>query len=607
MGGSPTAIGGNGPYTYSWTPTTGVSSPTKGQTQASPNQTTVYTVLVTDQAGCQGTDSLTVSIGGPAPASYSVASEQKISNTFGSLPITLAKFDLFGSSVAPVGDLNGDGNEDIIVGAPKSDAGGKDKGAAHILFLTATGTVSSATTISGAAGSLDPSFETLSRKDFFGADVGNLGDVDGDGVTDVIIGAPGDDQVRKEAGAFYIVMLTTDGLVKDYQKVTQHVGGFTPILDKKDGCGAAVDGVGDFDGDGIPDALVGSPFDDDGQKDAGGAYIVYLNNDGTVKGNDKISNNTTFSIFQTGKKDNNGSSVALIDDLDGNGIQDIIMGAVGDDDGGSNKGAAYVLFMDTVGGASVIAAQKISDLEGGFSCVLRKKDLMGMGGATLADFDNDGNADIVVGVPRRDGDNRDEGFAYVFFLDSDGNVTSSTTIGSLTGGFSSTINKRDLFATGIANIGDLDNDGFDDLAIGAPEVDDGSKNSGGIWILFSDNSPADPAKFGDVLSENIDDLEDGESEFSNEIKMTLENDIQVSIYPNPNTGVFKVSIRGLENEALDLSVYNNISQQIFHSEYPQLSGQFDETIDISNFPTGLYMVSLKVGNQDAVRKVLVID
>ena len=102
---------------------------------------------------------------------------------------TLADVDCFGSSVASLGDLDGDGVTDLAVGAGGDDTGGSDRGAVHVLFMNANGTVKSSVKIaSGTNGG-----PTLADFDHFGSSVASLGDLDGDGVTDLAVGAHGDD------------------------------------------------------------------------------------------------------------------------------------------------------------------------------------------------------------------------------------------------------------------------------------------------------------------------------------------------------------------------------------------------------------------------------
>ena len=197
-----------------------------------------------------------------------VDGEQKISNTAGGLSAVLDDDDQFGRSIAPLGDLDGDGVVDIAVGAHDDD-GGSNRGALHILFLNADGTVKSEQKISSTTGGLTAA---LDDGDWFGRSVTGLGDLDGDGIHDLAVGAIRDDDGGTNRGAVHILFLNADGTVRAEQKISDTAGGFTATLDDEDQLGEAVAGLGDLDGDGIPDLAVGAHFDDDGGTDRGAVY-----------------------------------------------------------------------------------------------------------------------------------------------------------------------------------------------------------------------------------------------------------------------------------------------------------------------------------------------
>ena len=90
-----------------------------------------------------------------------------------------------------------------------------------------------------------------------------------------------------------------------------------------------------------------------------------------------------------------GGSVASIGDLDGDGAGDLAVGAVLDDDGGSNRGAVWILFLNA--DATVKAHQKISSTEGGFTGALSNVDIFGRAVASVGDLDGDSVGDLAVG------------------------------------------------------------------------------------------------------------------------------------------------------------------------------------------------------------------
>ena len=202
-----------------------------------------------------------------------VKSHQKISSTEGGFTGTLDDFEFFGSSVASLGDLDGDGLGDLAVGAYNDDDGGFNRGAVWVLFLNSDGTVNSHQKISDTEGGFTG---TLDDGDFFGQSVASLGDLDGDGVGDLAVGADEDDDGGIGRGAVWVLFLNTDGTVKSHQKISDTQGGFTGILDDFDNFGKSVASLGDLDGDGLGDLAVGAPIDNDGGDFRGAVWVLFL-------------------------------------------------------------------------------------------------------------------------------------------------------------------------------------------------------------------------------------------------------------------------------------------------------------------------------------------
>jgi len=163
---------------------------------------------------------------------------------------------------------------------------------------------------------------------------------------DLAVSAELDDDGGFDRGAVWILNLEhTGNIVKSNEKISSTEGGFTNPLDNKDHFGRSICALGDIDGDGKGDLCVGAQQDDDGNKDAGAAYVLRLNGDGSVKASQKISmleGNFTGPLNPT---DNFGSSVAAPGDVNGDGIPDLAVGASLDDDGGTDTGAVYMLFL----------------------------------------------------------------------------------------------------------------------------------------------------------------------------------------------------------------------------------------------------------------------
>jgi len=325
----------------------------------------------------------------------------------------------------------------------------------------------------------------LNNVDEFGIALDTIGDLDSDGILELVASAYWDDDGGTNRGAVWILFMNNDGTVNTQQKISDIQGNFTGTLDDNDSWGASVCALGDLDGDGIPDIAVGTHRDDDGGTDRGAVWILFLNTDGTVKSHQKISD---IQGNFTGTLDNSdffGLSVASLGDLDGDNIVDIAVGARWDDDGGTNRGAVWILFLNTDG--TVKSHQKISDIQGSFTGTLDNEDRFGMHVEGIGDLDGDGINDITVSANYDDDGGTNKGAVWILFLNTDGTVKSYQKISDTQGNFTGILDDNDLFSQSVCTVGDLNNDGIVDIAVGAMGDDDGGTDRGAVWILFMNN------------------------------------------------------------------------------------------------------------------------
>ena len=357
-----------------------------------------------------------LALGLAAPAALAqpgwVLSYQKISDYYGGFTGILDDSDFFGTSAAALGDLDGDGVDDLAVGANLDDDGGQNRGAVWVLFLNTDGTVKSHRKISDTEGGFTG---ILDDGDNFGVSAASLGDLDGDGVGDLAVGARWDDDGGDSRGAVWVLFLNPDGTVKSHQKISDTEGGFTGILDDGDRFGHSAASLGDLDGDGVGDLAVGANLDDDGGENRGAVWVLFLNTDGTVRSHQKISDTEGGFDGILDDDDRFGISAASLGDLDGDGVGDLVVGAWCDDDGGVDRGAVWMLFLNPDG--TVKSHQKISDTEGGFTGILDDDDWFGRSVAWLGDLDGDGVGDLAVGANWDDDGGQNRGAVWVLFLD----------------------------------------------------------------------------------------------------------------------------------------------------------------------------------------------
>ncbi len=324
-------------------------------------------------------------------------------------------------------------------------------------------------------GNLDPD-------DRFGSALANIGDLEADGVTDLAVGTPGNDDGGTDRGAVWVLFMDDTGEVDTGQKISDTTGGFNGSLDDGDEFGSALAAIGDLDKDNVFDLAVGVPGDDRGGTDRGGLWILFLDIDGTVLDSQKIADGTGGFNGNLDNDDRFGSAIAGIGDLDGDGVTDLAVGAPNADDGVTDAGAVWILFMNDDG--TVDSSEKISRIAGGFNGSIRAEDHFGAALAGIGDLNGDGIPDLAVGAPGRDERGPERGAVWILFLNSDGTVLAEQLIADREGDFEGRLRNDDRFGSALANVRDLNNDGVQDLAVGAPNDDDGADNAGALWLLL---------------------------------------------------------------------------------------------------------------------------
>lgn len=424
-----------------------------------------------------------------------VLSNQKISDLEGGFTAIIDNLDELGGAVAHLGDLDGGGPSvsALAIGASLDDDGGGDRGALYICFMAADGTVSSHVKVSELTNLPGAPLDNL---DEFGGAIAFLGDLDGAGpsVAAIAVGSTFDDDGGADRGAVYILFLNSAGTVLSLQKISDLVNLPGAPLDNLDEFGGSIASLGDLDGAGpsVHAIAVGAAGDDDGGGDRGAVYILFLDAAGTVLTVQKISDAVNFPGSPLDNIDDFGTAAASLGDLDGAGpsVHALAVGAAFDDDGGIDRGAVYILFLDPAG--TVLTVQKISDLQGNFTDFFSDFDEFGGALTAMGDLDGAGAgvATLAVGVANDDDNGEDKGAVHIIFLNPDGTCAHSQKISDLYGGFPVPLAAVDQFGASVAFLGDLDGAGPSTaaIAVGVTGDDDGGLDRGAAFILFLDGS-----------------------------------------------------------------------------------------------------------------------
>ncbi|MES2638204.1 MAG: integrin alpha [Myxococcota bacterium] len=298
-----------------------------------------------------------------------------------------------------------------------------------------------------------------------GLSVEGVADVDGDGFDDFLIGAVTHGETQSTQGAVYLVLGSASPTSGSLDDADARFDGDGESARAGDGLA----GLGDVDGDGLGDFLIGSPHRDEY---TGAAHLVL----GSPSMGSRSLADADATFLGAGRYDNGGAAVAAAGDVDGDGLADMLVGAWAADDGGAGAGAAYLIL-----GASTVASATLGTVGatyGGVAAV----DTAGAAVAGAGDVDGDGHPDLLVGAPLSDALAEDAGVVYlVLGSASPGSLGLEAADAVFEGAYS-----RGEAGAALAGVGDSNADGYADFLVGAPEYSMGGR----AYLVHGSASPA---------------------------------------------------------------------------------------------------------------------
>ncbi len=354
----------------------------------------------------------------------------------------------YGFSVSSAGDVNGDGYSDVIVGADDYDNGETDEGAAFVYYGSATGLSTTA----------DWMGESNQGSANYGISVSSAGDVNGDGYSDVIIGAYRYDNGETDEGAAFVYYGSASGLstTADWMGESDQSGA---------SYGCSVSSAGDVNGDGFSDIIIGSFYYDNGESAEGAAFVYCGSSSGLSSSYAWMGeSNQAYSKY--------GFNVSSAGDVNGDGYSDVIVGSYGYDNGETNEGTAFVYYGSASGLSSSYAWMGESD---------QSYSNYGYSVSSAGDVNGDGYSDVVIGALYYSNGESLEGAAFVYYGGNDG-----LSYGYAWQGESSQDSSQ--YGCSIASAGDINGDGYSDVIIGAYKYDNGEANEGAAFIYYGSAS-----------------------------------------------------------------------------------------------------------------------
>lgn len=408
----------------------------------------------------------------------------------------IAEGDGSGRAVGFAGDINGDGTDDIIISAPWADTGTTNTGQSYVLFGRA-GTFSASIELSDLDGSNGFSINGIAAESRTGFSASRAGDVNGDGISDLIIGAYRVDSNGDNSGQSYVVFGHTGSFSShiELSDLNGNNGFIINAVSAGDFAGVSVNTAGDVNNDGIADLIIGAPAADPNGSSSGQAYLVFGQSNGFsgILELSDLDGANGFVLNGGLEGDFAGRSVSLAGDINNDAIDDWLIGAPS---ASAGSGQTYLIFGNSIGFDNPLPLDAFDGTNGvnlnGFNVGAS----IGTAVSGAGDVNGDGIDDVITSGRVGNFGFYRSGISYVVFGRSNGFPANVELIQlSASDGFEilggETTDYSSMFS--LAAAGDVNSDGLDDLLIGARYATPNGDNSGESYVIFG-NSDSFPSR-----------------------------------------------------------------------------------------------------------------
>lgn len=428
--------------------------------------------------------------------------------------------DKLGASVSSAGDFNNDGYDDLLIGSVDVDTAATNAGASYLIFGGSS--LPALLTVDTLDGSNGITILGLLSGDKAGSSVAGGGDLNGDGFSDIAIGATNADPNGLNSGQAYVVLGHNTIVASIDLSVLDGTDGFVingPAAFGVLGSDVAI--VGDLDFDGFDDAAFAAPsVSEQGLFNSGAVYIVFGTDLGfpSVFETSDLDGVAGLVIAGGNASDSVGQSVGPAGDVNGDGIDDLVLGAAFADGGEVDSGQSFLIF----GSSTIPALIDLGALNASTGVVINgiiQGDRLGSAVSGGTDFNWDGFDDVLLGAPNA---GSLSGQTYVIYGESSLPAVINLSQPSIYHFALSGVTSGDEVGSAVGGLGDYNNDGYDEILIGSPGSDPaGRDNAGQAYLVFgdgvapvistiADQTVATGASTG-VINFTVEDLETGTS------------------------------------------------------------------------------------------------